>query len=98
MVPGSVHCGCQGCIDGKKVTEIRLHNVDESVCDMLKEQAGRKGMSLNAYLNALLEEQATKPQREFAAQARIRLLELKQKYGTFTDSVHLIREDRDMRG
>jgi hypothetical protein len=80
------------------MAEIRLRNVDEGVRATLKDQARRKGMTLSAYLYEVLRDHAAKPQREFAEQARKRLVEIQQKYSTFSDSAVLIREDRDARG
>lgn len=49
-------------------------------------------------LRVVLTEAALKPKLEFAAKAAELTASLKAKYGTFSDSTDLIREDREDRG
>jgi plasmid stability protein len=80
------------------MTEVRIRNVDDWVVDELRKQARLKKQSLEETLRELLRQEAIRPKRELANELRQMQDELRKKYGTFSDSAALIREDRDARG
>jgi plasmid stability protein len=80
------------------MTEVRIRNVDDWVVDELRKQARLKGQSLEGTLRELLAEEAARPRRELATKLREMREELRHKYGSFSDSTVLIREERDARG
>jgi plasmid stability protein len=79
------------------MTELRIRNVDEWVVDSLRRAARAHGQSLEAALRQLLREQAMRPKTELANQLRQMRAELRDKYGTFSDSTEVIRAERDER-
>jgi antitoxin FitA len=80
------------------MTEIRIRNVEDWVVATFRRRARSNGQSLEATLRQLLHEEAMRPKRELANELRQMREELRKKYGTFSDSAVLIREDRDNRG
>jgi plasmid stability protein len=80
------------------MSEVRIRNLPDDVKLMLKDEAARRGQNLEAYLREVLSEQALRKRREWADQLRAQRRELFDKYGLFSDSAALIREDRDARG
>jgi len=80
------------------MTEVRIRKVDDWVVESLRQQARLKGQSLEGTLRELLRQEAMRPKRELANELRQMQEELRKKYGTFSDSAALIREDRDARG
>jgi len=66
--------------------------------DWFRSQAKQHGQSLEGELRRTLKEIAFERKRMIADQLRANLKELEEKYGTFSDSATLIREDRDARG
>ena len=80
------------------MTEVRIRNVDEWIVESLRTRARSKGNSLEGELRELLREEALRPKQELAGELRKMREELRKKYGTFSDSAALIREDRDARG
>lgn len=80
------------------MTEIRIRNVDDWDVDQLRQQARLKGQSLEGRLRELLHEEALRPKRELNHKLRELREALRKKYGTFSDSTAIIREDRDGRG
>jgi plasmid stability protein len=80
------------------MTEVRIRNVDDWVVESLRLRARSKGQSLEGTLRELLHQEAMRPKQELAGELRRMREELRKKYGTFSDSVALIREDRDRRG
>ena len=80
------------------MTEVRIRNVAEWVVESLRARARSKGHSLEGELRELLTEEAMRPKKELAGQLRRMRDELRDKYGSFSDSAALIREDRDSRG
>jgi plasmid stability protein len=80
------------------MTEIRIRDVDEWIVESLRARARSKGHSLEGELRELLREEALRPKRELAGRLREMRAKLRKKYGTFSDSAALIREDRDTRG
>ena len=80
------------------MTEVRLRNVDDWVVEWHRHQAKLEGKSLENELCQVLTEAALAKKRELATEMRAGLEELRSKYGTFSDSAAIIREDRDHRG
>jgi antitoxin FitA len=80
------------------MTELRIRNVDEWVVEALRLEARSNGKSLEEALRELLSKEAMRRKQALADELREMRGELKKKYGTFTDSAALIREDRDARG
>ena len=80
------------------MAEVRIRNLPDDVKMMLKEEAARQGQNLEAYLREVLSEQALRKRRAWADQLRAMRQELFEKYGMFSDSAALIREERDERG
>ena len=81
------------------MSSIHVRNLEPWVVEMLRDQAKRAGCNnLESYLRNHLREEAMRPRREWAERLRARREELFQKYGLFSDSAALIRQDRDERG
>ena len=80
------------------MTEVRIRNVDDWVVESLRVRARSKGQSLEGALRDLLRQEAMRPKLELADELRRMREELHKKYGTFSDSAALIREERDSRG
>jgi hypothetical protein len=80
------------------MTEVRLRNVDNWVVEWHRHQAKLEGKSLESELCQVLTEAALAKKGALAAEMRAGLEELRSKYGTFSDSAAIIREDRDRRG
>lgn len=80
------------------MTEVRIRNVEEWIVQSLRTRARSKGNTLEGELRELLREEAMRPKQELAGELRDMREQLRKKYGTFSDSAALIREDRDSRG
>jgi len=80
------------------MAEVRVRNLDDWVAGWFRSQAKQLGQSLEAELREVLKELAMKRKREIADELRANLKDMEAKYGTFSDSAVLIREDRDARG
>jgi plasmid stability protein len=80
------------------MTDVRIRNVDPWVVESLRLRARENGTSLEGELKKLLRQEAMRPKRELAEELHHMRGELREKYGTFSDSTALIREDRDARG
>lgn len=80
------------------MTEVRIRNVDDWAVDSLRKRARLKGQSLEGTLRELLHQEALRPRQELNSKLREMREALRKKYGTFSDSTALIREDRDARG
>jgi plasmid stability protein len=78
--------------------EVRVRKLDDWIVNWFRSQAKRKGHSLEAELRSALRQAALQRKQEVVAELRADLSALEQKYGTFSDSSVLIREDRDTRG
>ena len=68
------------------------------IAEVFPTQVRSKGQSLEGALRDLLRQEAMRPKLELANELRQMREELRKKYGTFSDSAALIREDRDSRG
>jgi antitoxin FitA len=80
------------------MTELRIRNVDPWIVESLRLRARANGKSLEGELRELLRQEAMRPKEKLAEELRRMREELREKYGTFSDSAALIREDRDARG
>ena len=80
------------------MSEIRVRNLEPWVVEFLRDQAQHAGCSLEGYLRERLRDEAMRTRRAWAERLRARREELLQKYGLFSDSAELIRQDRDERG
>jgi plasmid stability protein len=80
------------------VTDVRIRKLDEWIVDSLRRQARAHGQSLEALLRELLRQEAMRPKQALAGELHQMQEELREKYGTFSDSTALIREERDRRG
>lgn len=80
------------------MTDVRIRNVDDWVVEELHKQARLKKQSLEKTLRELLAQEASRPRQELAVKLREMREELRNKYGTFSDSTALLREERDARG
>jgi plasmid stability protein len=83
---------------GAGMADVRVRKLNEWVVDWFRAQAERHGRSLEGELREALTEAGLRSKREFGAELRADLTQLEAKYGQFTDSSTLIREDRDRRG
>lgn len=80
------------------MTDIRIRNIDDWVVDSLRREAKAHGQTLEKALKELLRQEAMRPKQQMADELRAMQAELRKKYGTFSDSAVLIREERDRRG
>ncbi|HWY90307.1 MAG TPA: hypothetical protein VNY31_06505 [Solirubrobacteraceae bacterium] len=74
---------------------VQIKNVPPDVHEILRERAGRAGQSLQAYLLAQLEEQASKP----TIKELFERINRERSGGTmsFAHAADLVRADRDAR-
>jgi plasmid stability protein len=80
------------------MTEIRIRKVDQWIVESLRRLARAHGQTLEAELRELLRQEAMRPKQKLAEEHRTMLKELRDKYSVFSDSVALIRVERDRRG
>jgi len=75
------------------MSQIHVRNLDEKVVERLKRRAKKRGRSLQAEVKNILE-QASKIDMESARELADKI---RKSFGNrkFSDSVELIREDRD---
>ena len=80
------------------MAEVRVRKLDEFVVAQLREQAQRKGTSVEAILREIISREALRPRQDMIA----RLLEhqrwMREQCGIQPDSTPGIREERDNRG
>jgi plasmid stability protein len=81
-----------------RMTEVRIRNVDDWVVAWHRHQAKLEGRSLEGELRQIIAEAALAQKHACVEEMRAGLDELRAKYGAFSDSTALIREDRDRRG
>jgi plasmid stability protein len=79
------------------MAELRVRNLPEDIKLMLKEQVSRQGQNLEMYLREVLSEQALRGRREWADRLKAQRDDFHEKYGLFSDSALMIREERDSR-
>lgn len=77
---------------------VKIRKLPDWVIEAHKARAEKAGVSLEEELRRLLTESALRPQLEFAGKAAAWAAQLQARYGTFSDSTPLIRQDRDDRG
>lgn len=77
---------------------VKIRKLPEWVLDAHRARAAQEGVSLEEELRIVLTEAALKPKLDFAAKAAEWTAGLRAKYGTFSDSADLIREEREERG
>ncbi len=80
------------------MTDVRIRNLDPWVVEWHRHQAKLDGRSLENELRQVLTEAALAKKHAIADEMRAGLEELRSKYGMFSDSATVIREDRDRRG
>ena len=80
------------------MTEVRIRNVDDWVVELHRNRAKLDGRSLENELRQVITDAALAKKQALAAELRAGVNELRDKYGTFSDSAVLIREERDARG
>jgi len=80
------------------MSDVRVRKLDDWVVGWFRTQAKQHGRSLEGELREVLKEAALRRKREISSELRADLEQLEQKYGLFSDSAELIREDRDARG
>ena len=75
------------------MAQIPVRNLDETVVERLKDRARNNGRSLEAEVRHILEQSA----RVEMAKSRRKIIAIRRKLKgrRFTDSVELIREDRE---
>lgn len=78
--------------------DVRVRGVDEEVLAELKAQARRRGRTLNAELQDLLTEAATRPRREMIQRLEELHEAIRGEHGVLPDSTASIREERDRIG
>lgn len=78
--------------------DVRVRGLDEGVVSLLKANAKKKGLSLQADLKALLTLTAMEPRRKLFDDLREHQTRMREKYGVLADSTPLIREERDRVG
>jgi plasmid stability protein len=80
------------------MVDLRIRRLDEWIAEALRARARRNGHSLEEELRRTLRSDVVREKQAFAERARVRLEKLRAKYGTFSDSAALIREERDSWG
>ncbi len=80
------------------MTEVRVRDVDDWIVTTLRQQAKAQGQTLEASVRELLRNEAMRRKQARVEELRAMQEELRQKYGTFSDSAALIREERERRG
>jgi plasmid stability protein len=80
------------------MAELRVRNIDDWVIETLRARAKRHGHFLTDEIRDILRDEAVRPRREFAAEARAGRETLFDQHGLFPDSAAEIRQDRDQRG
>lgn len=75
--------------------QLRVRNIEEWVCQALKDRARLNGHSLEAELRELLRAEARRPKQELANELRQLHQEQVEKYGVFSDSTPHLRAERD---
>lgn len=77
---------------------VKIRKLPNEILDAHRRRAESSGISLEEELRRTLIDSALKPQRDFAAKAAAHIASMKARYGTLSDSVDLIREEREQRG
>lgn len=77
--------------------EVRIRKVEDWIVEAFRARAKRRGRSLEAELREILSEEAMRPRREMAENAKALRHAIERESGLLPDSVPLIREERDAR-
>jgi len=85
-------------IDGIRMAEIRVRNLDDWVVEAYRSRAKRHGRSLEGELRQLLRDEVTSARKTLVDKLEADLQVTRAKYGVLPDSAPGIREDRDTRG
>ena len=80
------------------MAQIKVRDVDDWIVSVLKDNATNSGQSLEQLLRQLLKDAALADQLRFAKEQAVRLNEFNEKFGTLSDSMEGIREDRMLHG
>lgn len=80
------------------MAEIKVRKLDDWVVAVHRQLAEQSGDSLEHYFRQLLTSAAIETQHRFADSAEQRLKTLQDKYGVFSDSGELLRDERWERG
>jgi plasmid stability protein len=80
------------------MSEVRVRKLEDWVVRWFRTQAKQHGTSLEGELRQVLTDAALRRKREIVSQLRADLKQMEERYGLFSDSAPLIREDRDSRG
>ena len=80
------------------MADLRIRKLDDWVITAFKSRATLKGHSLEAELRETLRSDIMREKQAIFAEHVEMLNKLRDKYGTFSDSAILIREERDTRG
>lgn len=77
---------------------VKIRQLPDWVLEAHRARAEKAGLSLEEALRRELTESALKPMKNFASKAAEFNAALKAKYGTLSDSVDLLQEEREERG
>jgi plasmid stability protein len=80
------------------MADVKVRKLDDWVVDSLRARAKHAGHSLEHELRQVLIDKALEAQHAAAQRFTALRREMQNKYGVFSDSTPLIREDRDARG
>jgi plasmid stability protein len=80
------------------MADVKIRKIPDWVVLHYQARARQAGRSVEEELRLLLTEDALRPQREFAEEADRLRRALFERHGLFSDSVELIREERERRG
>ena len=80
------------------MVDLRIRNMDDWVLDIHRRQAKAQGVTLENEVRQILTDAALARKRKLVDELRAMQNELREKYGTFSDSAIVIREERDRRG
>lgn len=78
--------------------DVRVRGLDDEVISLLKANAKKRGLTLQADLRDLLMQVALEPRRKLFAELRAHQSRMREKYGVMPDSTPLIRQERDRIG
>jgi plasmid stability protein len=80
------------------MVDLRIRRLDDWVAVAFRDRAKRNGHSLEEELRQALRQDVKREKEQLVVEHLEMLKTLRDKYGTFSDSALLIREDRDARG
>jgi antitoxin FitA len=77
------------------MAQIHVRNLEEWIVSSLRERAQHNGRSLEAELREVLRDEALRPRRRIAAEAKQLREEIHEQYGPMADTTAIIRQMRD---